>query len=72
LWSAQLDAAMDADDTALLEGAIWFDGTNTQDQALALFAGGGGCTKSTPKTDCVPVQATWFGAGGAQSIFSPC
>ena len=42
---------MDADDTALLEGAIWFDGTNTQDQALALFAGGGGCTKSTPKTE---------------------
>ena len=42
---------MDADDTALLEGAIWFDGTNTQDQALSLFAGGGGCTKSTPKSD---------------------
>ncbi len=42
---------MDADDTALLEGAIWFDGTNTQDQAIALFAGGGGCTKSTPKTE---------------------
>ncbi len=41
---------MDADDTGLLWGAMWCDGTNAVDNPLPTFAGGG-CSRSAPKTE---------------------
>jgi len=44
---------MDADDTAMLWGAMWYDGTNAVDSPLPLFTGGGGmsCSRGEPKPE---------------------
>jgi len=43
---------MDIDDTGVAEGVMWCDGTKSQDNALAAFAGGGiGCLQRTPQTE---------------------
>lgn len=44
---------MDADDTGLLWGAMWCDGTNITDSPLPLFTGGGamGCSRGSPRTE---------------------
>jgi YidC/Oxa1 family membrane protein insertase len=41
---------MDADDSGLLWGAMWYDGTNAVDNPMPIFAGGG-CSRSAPKTE---------------------
>ncbi|MBW8864427.1 MAG: YidC/Oxa1 family insertase periplasmic-domain containing protein [Verrucomicrobia bacterium] len=43
---------MDADDTGLLWGAMWCDGTNALDNPLPVFTGGGfGCSRGAPKPE---------------------
>jgi YidC/Oxa1 family membrane protein insertase len=44
---------MDADDTAMLWGAMWCDGTNATDNPLPYFTGGGamGCSRGSPKPE---------------------
>ena len=43
---------MDADDSALLWGAIWCDGTNATDNPLPSFSGGGlGCSRGAAKPE---------------------
>jgi len=43
---------MDADDTGLLWGAMWCDGTNALDNPLPVFTGGGfGCSRGAPKSE---------------------
>lgn len=45
-------APMDADDTGLLWGAMWCDGTNATDNPVTAFSGGGfGCSSGPAKTE---------------------